>query len=153
MSRILTICVFVCGFLLVTSCGSQSRSNPGVDITGNWNAVLTASGQSTPSYTFGMAFTKNAATIAGSEIAYTGGATYNTGCINYGRLTASGNTNGGSVITVMVTDPSTNSSFTVSGTADSGVTEINGDFQTSYGANGSQPACTNITGTIQFTRQ
>jgi hypothetical protein len=153
MSRILTQCVLVCVILLTASCGSEQRSIPGADITGKWNVVLITTGQTAPSNTFGMSFTKNAATISGSEIAYTGGTTYNTGCINYGRLTASGNTNGGSVITLMVTDPSTNSSFTISGTADSGVTQINGSFQTSYGPNGSQPACTNTTGTIQFTRQ
>jgi hypothetical protein len=152
MSRILTLCVLVCA-LFLTSCGSEQRSNPGADVSGNWNVVLTETGQSTPSYTFGLAFTKNAATISGSEIAYTGGPSVNTGCINYGQLTASGNTNGGSVITLMVTDPSTHSSFTITGTADSGITQINGSFQTSFGANGSHPACTNTTGTVQFTRQ
>lgn len=153
MSRFLTFCVVVCAFLVMAGCGSEQRSAPGADITGNWNAVLTATGQSTPSYTFGMKFSKNAATIAGSEIAYTGGPTYNTGCINYGHLTATGNTNGGMVITLVVTDSSTNSNFTITGTAVSSVTEIDGNFQTSFGANGSQPACTNTTGTIQFTRQ
>jgi hypothetical protein len=140
-------------FLLVSGCGSEPRSNPGANVTGKWNAVMSVNGQNTPLYTFGLDFTMHAATISGSEISYTGGATYNNGCINYGQITASGNTDGASLITLKVTDPSTNSSFTVTGSADPTATQINGTFQTVYGPNGSQPACANTEGTILLNRQ
>ncbi len=147
--------IFSVALLLLawTSCGSQSQSPPGANVTGNWNAVLVESGQTTPSYAFGMQFTKNTSNIYGSEIAYTGGTQYNVGCINYGGLTATGNTNGGSLITLVVTDPSTHSSFTISGTADSAVTQINGTFNATFGANGSNPACPSTGGSVLFTRQ
>ncbi len=147
----LILFVFLMGTLL--SCGSQQASNPGVDVTGNWNAAFLESGQTTPSYGFGMAFTKNTTNIYGTEIPDTSGAQYNAGCINYGKLTAQGNTNGGSVITLVVNDPTTNSSFTISGSANSGVTQINGTFNATFGANGSSPACPSTTGTVLFTRQ
>lgn len=138
---------------VIMSCGSQSTSNPGANVTGNWNALLTENGQATPSYSFGMAFSKDTTVITGSEIAYTGPLVYNTGCVNYTGLTASGNTNGGSVITLVVTDPSTNSRFTISGTADSTVTQINGTFSATFGPNGSKAACPQTSGTVVFTRQ
>ena len=142
-------------FFLITllGCGSQSRSPVGADVTGKWNALLTESGQMSPSYAFGMDFTKNTSNIFGSEIAYTGGTQYNTGCINYGGLTATGNTNGSSVITLVVNDPSTNSSFTISGTADSAVTQINGTFNATFGPNGNNPTCPSTSGSVLFTRQ
>ena len=147
---ILLLCPFV---LLLVACGGQSSSVPGADVTGKWNAVLTEQGQTTPSYAFGMQFAKNTTNIFGSEIAYTGGTQYNTGCIDYGQLTATGDTNGGSLITLVVTDPSTNSSFTISGTADSAVTQINGTFNATFGPNGGQAACPSTSGSVLFTRQ
>ncbi len=144
--------VFLC-IAWLSSCGSQSKSNPGVDISGNWNVDLTESGQSTPSYSFGLKFTKNAATITGSEIAYTGGTPPSTTCINYGGLTASGSTNGSNVVTLVVKDPSTNSTFTISGTADAPVAQINGSYTGTFGANGSNPPCSSSEGTVLMNRQ
>lgn len=139
--------------LFGASCGSTSRSNPGVDITGNWNVDLTEVGQSSPSYSFGLKFTKNAATISGTNIPYTAGPAHNTGCVNFSGMIATGSTNGGSVVTLVVTDPSTNSSFTLSGTADSSATQINGTFQATFGPNGSSPACPATNGTLLMNRQ
>jgi hypothetical protein len=153
MKRVFSIFLLVVFSIALLSCGSTSSSNPGANVTGKWNAVLTESGQATPSYAFGMAFTKDTTIINGSEITYTGGTQYNTGCVNYGALTATGNTNGGSIITLVVTDPSTNSSFTISGSADSTVTQINGRFSATFGPNGSKAACPGTSGAILFTRQ
>ena len=153
MKRVLPILTvaLVTGMLL--SCGSQASSSPGADISGNWNAVFTANGQSTPTYTFGMSFSKVTSTITGSEIPYTGGSVVPTSCVNYGKWTATGNTNGGSVITLAITDPSTMSSLTVSASADATVSTINGTFSANYKANGSSPACTDDAGSVVFTRQ
>jgi hypothetical protein len=153
MKQVFSVFVLVLLFFALVSCGSQASSVPGADVTGKWNAVLTDNGQTSPSYTFGMAFTKNTTTINGTEITYTGGTQFNTGCVNYGNWTATGNTNGGSVITLVVTDPSTNSSFTISGSADSTVTQINGTYTAHFQPNGTQPACADTNGSVVFTRQ
>lgn len=139
--------------LVLGSCGGQSHSAPGADVTGKWNAVFTENGAAQPSYTVGMSFTKNTSVITGSEVAYTGSTEYNTGCVVYGGWTASGNTNGGSVITLSLHDPNTNSEFTISGQADAGVTQINGTFQAKFGPVGTQAACAGTAGTVLFTRQ
>ena len=150
----LFLLVLLCVFsLALLSCGSQSKSNPGADVSGNWNVLLTEAGQTAPSYAFGLNFTKNTTTINGTEIAYTGATQFNTGCINYGGLTATGNTNGGSDITLHVNDPSTSSSFTLTGTANSSVTEIDMTFTATFGANGGNPACPAASGTAVLTRQ
>ena len=151
-SLCLAVVFVVCSFVLV-SCGSTAKSNPGADVTGNWNVDLTESGQAVPSYSFGLRFSKNTTNITGTEIAYTGGTQHNTGCVNYGGLTATGSTNGGSVITLLVTDPSTHSSFTISGTADAAVQQVNGTFDGNFGANGSNPACPSTNGTAALKRQ
>ncbi|WP_041855548.1 hypothetical protein [Candidatus Korobacter versatilis] len=148
----LLVAIAVCT-LGLGSCGSQAKSNPGVDVTGNWNVDLTQNGLASPSYSFGLKLTKNGATISGTEIAYTGGSAFTNGCINLGGLTATGNTNGGNVVTLIVKDASTNSSFTISGTADSAVAQINGNFTSSFGANGSNPPCADEDGTVLMNRQ
>ena len=136
-----------------SSCGSEAKSNPGVDATGNWNVDLTVNGMATPSYSFGLKLSKNGATISGTEIAYSGGTGHTDGCINLGSLTATGSTNGGNLVTLAVKDSTTNSSFTISGTADSAVSQINGNFTAAFGANGSHPACTDSNGTVLMNRQ
>jgi hypothetical protein len=153
MKRVFPILVVVLLTCALVSCGSQASSNPGADITGKWNAVFTVNGQSTPTYTVGISFSKISTTITGSEIAYTGGGVAPSSCVNYGNWTATGNTNGGSVITLAISDPSTQSTFTVSASADATVTTINGTFSANYKPNGSQPACTDDAGSIVFTRQ
>jgi hypothetical protein len=155
MKRFLLLLAVISLSAAMVGCGSQATSNPGVDVTGNWNVIVTQNGQSTPSFTFGLAFTKNTTNIYGSEIAYTGGTPYNIGCINTGtgKITATGNTNGGSVITLVISDPTTSSSFTFSGQADASVTEINGSYNATFGANGSNAACPAESGTIVFTKQ
>jgi hypothetical protein len=153
MKRVFSVFLLVLLSIAVVSCGSQASSNPGVDITGKWNAVFTENGQTTPSYTVGMNFTKLTTTITGSEVPYTGGTTFNTGCVNYGGWTATGNTNGGSVITLVALDPSTQSRFTISGSADTTVTQINGTFSATFKPNGTQPACGDASGNVVFTRQ
>lgn len=153
MKRVFSALLLGIVCLALASCGGQAHSNPGVNITGNWNVVFTQNGDSAPSYTFGMNFSRNVTVIVGSEVPYTGGTVYNNGCINYGKLNATGNTNGGSVITMTITDSSTNSQLTISGTANANVTQINGTFNATFGANGSSPACAAQTGTVEFTRQ
>jgi hypothetical protein len=153
MKRVFSILLLVVVGAALLSCGSQSTSPPGANVTGSWNAVITGNGLTTPSYTFGMSFTKDTTLINGTEIPYTGGTQYNPGCINYGSLTATGNTNGGSLITLIVTDPTTNSSFTISASADATVSQLNGTFNATFGANGSKAACPQTSGTVQFTRQ
>jgi hypothetical protein len=153
MKRLGSVLLLVFCVSVLISCGGQASSNPGVNVTGNWNATFTESGNTTPSYAVGLSFTKNTTVISGTEVAYTGGTQYNTGCVNYGGWTATGNTNGGSVVTLSIHDPSTNSQFTVSGQANSAVSEIDGTFQASFGANGSNAACPSTTGTVVFTKQ
>jgi len=149
-AAVVLLCIFS---LALISCGSQSTSNPGADVSGNWNVLLTETGQTAPSYAFGLNLTKNTTTITGSEITYTGGTQFNTGCVNYGHLTVTGNSTGGSAITLVVADSSTNSTFTISGDAVSGVTQINGNFAATFGPNGSNPACPNTNGSAVLTRQ
>jgi predicted small secreted protein len=153
MKRISLAFFFVVCSLFLTSCGSTAKSIPGADVTGNWNVDLTETGQTVPSYSFGLRFTKNTTNISGNEIAYTGGTQHNVGCVNFGGLTATGGTNGASVITLVVTDPSTHSTLTVSGTADAAVQQINGTFDGSFGANGSNPPCPSTNGTVLMNRQ
>lgn len=153
MKRVFSTSLLVILSFALLSCGSTSKSNPGANVAGKWNAVLTETGQTTPSYAFGINFTKDTTIINGTEIPYTGGTQYNTACVNYGGWTATGNTNGASVITLVITDPSTHSNFTVSGSADATVTEINGTFTATFGANGNNPACSGTSGSILFTRQ
>lgn len=153
MQRVFPLLVVIVLACALVSCGSQASSNPGANITGKWNAVFTVNGQSTPTYTFGMSFSKITTTITGSEVAYTGGSVVPTSCVNYGNWTATGNTNGGSVITLAITDPSTHSSFTVSASADATVSTINGTFSANYKPNGSTAACTDDAGSVVFTRQ
>ncbi len=153
MKRIFLALVIVVCTLAMGSCGSEARSNPGVDVTGNWNVDLTEIGLAAPSFSFGLKFSKVGRTITGTEIAYSGGSAHTNGCINLGGLTATGSTNGGNVVTLVVKDPSTNSTFTVSGTADSSVSQITGDFTVKFGANGSTPACADANGTTLMNRQ
>ncbi|HEY3928361.1 MAG TPA: hypothetical protein VGL89_08305 [Candidatus Koribacter sp.] len=153
MKRIWWIFAVAVLSLGLAGCGSQATSNPGVDISGNWNAFVTQAGQSSPSYAFGMKFTKDTSVVTGSEIAFTGGSQPNTGCINYGSLTASGNVSGGSNVTITLTDSTTNSSFTINMTPNSGVTQMQGDFNAVFGANGSNAACAGESGTVLFTKQ
>ena len=153
MRRLCSVLLLLaCGAALM-SCGGQAKSNPGVDVTGKWNATFTENGNAAPSYTVGLSFTKDTTVISGTEVSFTGGTQYNTGCVNYGGWTATGNTNGGSVITLSIHDPSTNSEFTVSGQANAAVSEIDGTFQANFGANGSNAACPSTTGAVVFTRQ
>ena len=153
MKRVLTLLLVMVAGIALTGCGGQSKSSPGADVTGKWNAVFTENGAAQPSYTVGLSFTKNTSVISGTEVSYTGPTQYNTGCVVYGGWTATGNTNGASVITLSVHDPNTNSEFTISGQANAGVTEIDGTFQANFGPNGGSPACAGTTGTVVFTRQ
>ena len=153
MKRSWSVIAVAALFLGLAGCGSQASSNPGVDISGNWNGYLTQAGDSSPSYAFGMQFTKNTSVVSGTEIAFTGGSQPNTGCINYGKLTATGNVSSQTNVTITVTDPTTNSSFTINMSPNAGVTQMQGDFNSVFGANGGNPACAAETGTVLFTKQ
>jgi hypothetical protein len=154
MTRLWSVLLLVFCISALISCGDPARSSPGVDVSGKWNATFTENGNAIPSYAVGLSFTKDTTVISGTEVPYTGGTQYNTGCVNYGGWTATGNTaNGGSTITLSVHDPSTTSGFTISGQANGTVSEIDGTFQATFGANGSNPACPSTTGTVVFTRQ
>jgi hypothetical protein len=153
MRRVGSVLLLVACMGTLISCGGQATSVPGVDVTGKWNATFTETGNNTPSYTVGLAFTKDTTVISGTEVTFTGGTQYNTGCVNYGGWTATGNTNGASVVTLSIHDPSTNSSFTVSAQANASVSQINGTFEATFGANGSNAACPATSGSVLFTRQ
>ncbi len=153
MKRVITLSWLGILCVALAGCGGQATSNPGVDISGNWNAYITQAGQTTPSYAFGMKFSKDQAVITGSEITFTGSSQPNTGCINYGSLTASGNVSNESQVTITVTDPTTNSSFTIDMTPNASVTEMDGNFNAIFGANGSSPACAAESGSVTFTKQ
>lgn len=153
MKRVFALLWLALFFLSLAGCGGQSTSNPGVDISGNWNAYITQAGQNSPSYAFGMQFSKDQAVVTGTEIAFTGSPQPNTGCINYGKLTASGNVSNESTVTVTVTDPTTSSSFTISMSPNSQLTQMNGNFNAVFGANGSNPACAAESGSVFFQKQ
>lgn len=153
MKELFTALLFAGLALAVTGCGSQARSNPGVDVSGNWNIQLTEQGQSSPTFAFGMALTMNTSNIYGTLISYTGGTQPTTMCINYANLALTGTTNNGSQLTMSIVDTSTNSNFTVNAKPNSAVTEMVGSYNAVFGANGSNPACAAQSGTVLFAKQ
>lgn len=148
------LCLFA---LCAAGCGAGGVDEPphnNVRINGTWNVEL-MNGPSTaaPTITFGLTISQTGAVVSGNIAPYTGSSPATTPCLVFTGMTAQGNVNQRQV-SLVVSDPQSKSSITISGTANDSVTEITGGtFATNFGPVGDTPACANINGTATLSKQ
>jgi hypothetical protein len=96
-------------------------------MTGTWNVVLTDTGSTTPTYTFGLKIAQGGNALTAQAALYVGSVVYGTSCFNYQSDTGVGSL-AGSSMSMTVTDPSTTAVIQISGTLNAAGTQVQGTF-------------------------
>src|SRR5580698_9768726 len=117
--------------MVLAGCGGgNSTSGAGgtaPSMAGKWNVVLTDTGASHPTYTFGMAISQGGDSLTAAAATYTGGTVYGTNCFNTADLTAVG-TLTDDAMSMTITDPSSGAEFKVTGTLNGASNADQGTF-------------------------
>lgn len=144
----------VCLFLAfgTVSCGTGLyNNNPNnVGLYGNWNVVMYPTNDSNPAYVFGLAMSQEGnTTYSGASIAYNGGiAAPSNMCINPNALRATATVNNQSTYTMTITDTTTNTVISVTGSMPAQTTTVSGNYSTV-----ASQACPQSQGTMTMTPQ
>jgi len=137
--------------VIVAGCGS-GNSNPATGnngLFGSWNITLFPTGSSNPSYVFALAISQEGTNnYSGSSITYTGTIPVPTNqCINSSELRSTATVNG-SNFTMTVTDSTTQTVITMSGSLGT----INSTLSGTY-TNPASPTCAASSGTFTMAPQ
>jgi len=120
-------------FLLVmtAACGSGYNNPPtNVGLYGNWNIAMYPTGSTTPVYVFALAISQEGSNnYSGAPIAYTGSVTVPSNmCINADTLSASATTTNAGTFTMTITDTSSDTVISTTGTVPTESSSISGSY-------------------------
>jgi hypothetical protein len=136
--------------LVVTlaGCGGSNNTPTNIGLFGNWNVVMYPTGSSTASYVFGLALSQEGSNYSGGSIVYNGSVPAPTNmCIDPNTLRATATTSG-SNFDMTITDATTNTVISVTGTLASQTGQLSGTY-----SNGASTACTASQGTVVMSPQ
>ncbi len=147
--RILCCLVALMLVLVIAGCGSNNNNNTSVGLFGNWNIVMYPTGSPNPSYVFALAISQEGTSnYSGSPITYTGSVPVPTNqCINSAAIHATATTTG-SNFTMMVTDTTTQTVITMTGSLASGTNVLSGTY-----TNPASVTCSASNGTFTMATQ
>ena len=150
MFRLLCCLVALMIVLVIAGCGgSYNNNNNTVGLFGNWNIVMYPTGSPNPSYVFALAISQlGANNYSGSPITYTGSVPVPSGqCINSSAVHSTATTNG-SNFTMTVTDTTTQTVITMTGSLATGTNVLSGTY-----TNPKSVTCSSSNGTFSMAIQ
>jgi hypothetical protein len=147
--RILSCVVASILVFLTAGCGGGNNSVANNGLFGDWNIVMYPTGSANASYVFAMAISQEGTNnYSGSSITYTGTvAVPSNQCINSSALRATATTSG-SNFTMTVTDTTTQTVITMTGSLSTFTSTLSGTY-----TNPASTTCQASSGTFSMTPQ
>jgi hypothetical protein len=146
--RILSCLLSVLLVVTLAGCGGSNTTPTNIGLFGNWNVVMYPTGNGTPSYVFGLSLSQEGTNYSGGSIVYNGSVPAPSNmCIDPSTLRATATTSG-SNFNMTVTDATTNTVISVTGTLASQTGQLSGTYN-----NGASTACTASAGTVVMSPQ
>ncbi len=144
LSCLLTLLLVV----TLAGCGGSNTTPTNIGLFGNWNVVMYAQGSGTATYVFGLALSQEGTNYSGGSIVYNGSvAAPSNMCINPNTLRATATTSG-SNFNMTITDSTTNTVISVTGTLASQTGQLSGTY-----TNQASTGCTASQGTVVMSPQ
>jgi hypothetical protein len=112
----------------ITGCGGSNTTTTNVGLFGNWNVAMYPSGNPNPVYVFALAMSQEGTSYSGASITYNGSVGIPSNmCLDPNDLQVTATTTDGDY-NMTITDPSTNTTISVTGTLPSGTTTVSGNY-------------------------
>jgi len=132
------------------SCGGGSNAINNVGLFGDWNIAMYPTNNPNPAYVFAVALSQEGgSTYSGASIAYNGTVPIPSDmCINASSLRVTATVSGDNNYSMTITDTTTNTIISVTGTLPVQTNTVTGNYSTL-----SSPACSQSQGTMTMTPQ